>query len=159
MAKPVADIVGIGGIGVRLSDDWSWAMLPGRHGDALDRKILADLRKLGRYGQPVPNLYDTALAASTIVPGDIKWHADHSGDREKAIARWRREQGGPAGGPIPHAGHSARRAGHACRGRGRARTTPAATTSPGSTRASARTSTRPSTSSGSTRWRWRTRRC
>ena len=103
MAKPVADIVGTGGIGVQFSDDWSWALLPGQREDALTLAILADLKKLGRYGQPVPNLHDTAVAGSTVVPGGelVKWHADHSGDREAAIARWRREQGGPAGGPIP----------------------------------------------------------
>ena len=52
----------------------------------------------------MPNLYDTAVAGSTIVPGGevVKWWGDHSNDREEAIARYRREEGGgPAGGPIP----------------------------------------------------------
>ena len=103
MAKPVANIVGTGGIGVQFSDDWSWALLPDQREDAFTLAILADLEKLGRYGEPLPNLHDTAVAGSHIVPGGelVKWWADHSNDRTEAIARWRREEGGPAGGPIP----------------------------------------------------------
>lgn len=100
MAKPVADIIG-GGVGVQFRDDFTWVLLPDQREDALTQAILDDLAKLGRYGQPVPNLYDTAVAGSVIVPGEITWHGDHSDAREKAIDRWRREQGGPAGGPIP----------------------------------------------------------
>ena len=93
MAKPVADIVGTGGLGVQLRDDWSWVLLPGQRLDVLTRAILDDLQALGRYGRPVPNLHDTAVAGATIVPGGevVKWWADHSDDRDKAIARYRRQ--------------------------------------------------------------------
>ena len=107
MAKPVADIVGTGGLGVQLRDDWSWVLLPGEREDALTLAILADLTAFGRYGEPVHNLHDTAVAGAGIVPGGevVKWWGDHSNDREEAIARYRREEGGPAagpaGGPIP----------------------------------------------------------
>ena len=71
--------------------------------DVLMQAILGDLRALGRYGEPVPNLHDTAVAGAGIVPGGevVKWCGDHSNDRDEAIARYRREEGGPAGGPIP----------------------------------------------------------
>ena len=103
MAKPVADIVGTGGLGVQLRDDWSWVLLPGEREDALTLAILDNLRALGRYGRGVPNLHDTAVAGAGFVPGGevVKWWGDHSNDREEAIARYRREEGGPAGGPIP----------------------------------------------------------
>ena len=103
MAKLVADIVGTGGLGVQLRDDWSWAPLPGQRIDVLMQAILDDLMALGRYGRPVSNLHDTAVAGAGIVPGGevVKWWGDHSNDRDEAIARYRREEGGPAGGPIP----------------------------------------------------------
>ena len=40
MAKLVADIVGTGGLGVQLRDDWSWAPLPGQRIDVLMQAIL-----------------------------------------------------------------------------------------------------------------------
>ena len=103
MAKPVANIVGTGGLGVQLRDDWSWVLLPDQRLDALTQAILDNLRALGRYGCGVPNLHDTAVAGATVVPGGevVKWWGDHSHDRDDAIARYRREEGGPAGGPIP----------------------------------------------------------
>ena len=64
MAKLVADIVGTGGLGVQLRDDWSWAPLPGQRIDVLMQAILDDLMALGRYGRPVSNLHDTAVAGA-----------------------------------------------------------------------------------------------
>ena len=43
MAKPVADIVGTGGLGVQLRDDWSWEALPGQRIDVLMQAIQSRL--------------------------------------------------------------------------------------------------------------------
>ena len=51
MAKPVANIVGTGGLGVQLRDDWSLVLLPDQRLDALTQAILDNLRALGRYGR------------------------------------------------------------------------------------------------------------
>ena len=48
MAKPVADIVGTGGLGVQFSDDWSWVFATGREGGRVDAgDSYADLTKVG----------------------------------------------------------------------------------------------------------------
>ena len=78
-------------------DDWSWMLassstvLP-----ELIPLILSDLRRIGRVGEGVPNLADTARAgAGLLTDGEIvRWWGDHEDDRAKAIARHGRTEGG-----------------------------------------------------------------
>ncbi len=97
MAKPVAEITSTGGVRVRLMDDWSWAFAPDSTKPAgVADLILSELRQIGRVGEGVPNLADTARAGAGVLPdGDIaRWWGEHENDRAKAIARHGRTEGG-----------------------------------------------------------------
>ena len=99
MSKPVAEIEGLGGVRVRLHDDWTWAAAPGAPSAAEAPElpeILARLRKMGRVIVGVENLADTARAGVQFVPhGSItRWFGGHEDDRHKAIDEFRRANNG-----------------------------------------------------------------
>ena len=106
--EPVAEIETVGGgWRFRLHDDWTWRLPPGfdppGDGDYSER-LHGKLRKLGRRGRPLPNLYHTALAGAGVVGGKVvRWWGDHSGDPQKALDQYMAEESEKLGGdpPIP----------------------------------------------------------
>ena len=101
-ARPVAEITSTGGVRVRLFEDWSWGFAPDSTKPAgLESVIMNSLRRIGRVGEGVVNLADTARAGAGVLPGGTvsRWWGDHEDDRDRALAACRRR-----GGPVPSGG-------------------------------------------------------
>ena len=95
--EPVAEIE-TDGWRWHLYDDWAWRRAPGPDppGDwkGYPEMLHGKLRELGRVGDPLPNLYHTALAGAGVVFGKVvRWWGDHSGDPQKALDEFLAEEG------------------------------------------------------------------
>ena len=100
--RPVAEVSTWGGVRVRLRDDWTWALAPGsRRPAGVVALMLADLGAIGRVGEGVANLADTARAGAGTLPGGeiVRWWGGHEDDRDRALQRLVRR-----GGPVPCGG-------------------------------------------------------
>ena len=68
--RPVAEVSTWGDVRFRLADDWTWAVAPGSRSPAgVVALMLADLGAIGRVGEGVANLGDTARAGAGTLPG------------------------------------------------------------------------------------------
>ena len=97
--RPVAEVSSWGGVRFRLADDWTWALAPGsRRPAGVVALMLADLRRIGRVGEGLPNLADTARAGAGVLPGGevCRWWGRHEGDRDRALRALDRR-----GDPVP----------------------------------------------------------
>lgn len=90
--EPVAEIETVG-YRCRLYDDWAWRPAPGFDLDDYTKVLDEALRKIGRVGYPLPNLYHTARAGAGRLGGKVvRWWGDHSGDPDKTYDEYMARQ-------------------------------------------------------------------